>query len=250
MSGARILVTGAASGIGLAVGRLALGEGARVALADRDADGLRAAWGDAARGQDAILLPMDVTEPTSVMEGFETAAQHWGAPPTAVVNAAGVYRIEPTLGMAVDRWDEVMAVNVTGSLLVAQAAARLWAEARVPGSVVLVSSIAHERGDRDEPGAHYAASKGAVVSLCRQLAVEWGPIGIRVNAVSPGVIDTPMLRLGDDPQRMAAYLESAVPLGRLGRADEVAQACWFLASDRSSYVSGAVLAVDGGAAAS
>jgi len=152
--------------------------------------------------------------------------------------------------MAVSRWDEVMAINVTGSMLVSQAAARQWAEAGVPGSVVLVSSIAHERGDRDEPGAHYAASKGAVVSLCRQLAVEWGPLGIRVNAVSPGVIDTPMLRLGDDPARMAAYLESAVPLGRLGRADEVAQACWFLASDLASYVSGAVLAVDGGAGAS
>jgi 3-oxoacyl-[acyl-carrier protein] reductase len=114
---------------------------------------------------------------------------------------------------------------------------------------VLLSSIAYSRGDTAEPAAHYAASKGAVVSLTRQLAVEWGTAGIRVNAVAPGVIATPMLRISDDPDRLATYLQTGVPLGRLGTAEEVAAACLFLLGDDAAYVSGAVLPVDGGAGA-
>ena len=244
MSVPRLLVTGAASGIGRAVVRLARAEGAVVAAADRDSASLQAAWAG-----DALCAEMDVTEPDSVEAGFAAATQEWGAPPTAVVNAAGIYRIAPTVGLDRGSWDEVMAINLTGALLVSQAAARTWSQTGMAGSIVLVSSIASRRGDRDEPAAHYAASKGAVEALCRQLAVEWGPLGVRVNAVAPGVIDTPMLRLGDDPARLAAYLNAGVPLGRLGHASEVAEVCWFLVGEKSSYVSGAVISVDGGAGA-
>lgn len=244
MTQTRLLVTGAASGIGRAVAQRALNEGAQVAMADRNGAGLREVW-----GTDALTLEIDVTHAESVAQAFAATREFWGAPPTAVVNAAGVYAVQPATSIERSDWDSVLATNVTGSMLVSQAAAREWLSAGLGGSIVLVASIAADRGDRDEPGAHYAASKGAVVSLCRQLAVEWGPHGIRVNAVSPGVIDTPMLRIGDDPDRLATYLASGVPLGRLGRADEVAEVCWFLAGERASYVSGAVISVDGGAGA-
>ena len=240
----RVLITGAASGIGHAVAKRALQAGASIACADRDVDRLRAAW--PTPGQ---AIEMDVRDPESVADGVGRAVAHWGAPPDAVIHAAGVYRIRPSLDLDPHEWTDLIAVNLTGAMLVCQAAARAMVAADRTGAFVLLSSIAAERGDRAEPAAHYAATKGGISSLTRQLAVEWGPRGIRVNAVSPGVIDTPMLRLGDDPQRMAAYLEQQVPLGRLGSAEEVAAVCWFLASDESSYITGAVIPVDGGAGA-
>ena len=232
MTDQRIIVTGAASGIGRATATLALDRGARVALIDRDPA--------------PSSMRADVTDEDDIARAFDEVCRSWGETPTAIVHAAGIYRIGPTIELTVAEWTDMITVNLTGAMIVARAAARLMSGA---GAIVLVSSIAAERGDRHEPAAHYAASKGGVSALCRQLAVEWGPRGIRVNAVAPGVIDTPMLRLGDDPERCDAYLAEAVPLGRLGRAEEVAEACLFLAGPQSAYITGAVIPVDGGAGA-
>ncbi len=241
----RIVVTGAASGIGAATVRAALAAGHQVAALDADPDRLTRAWD----GEPVLTVACDVTDAAAITTAFEAVEAAWGAPATGLVHAAGVYRIGPAAELDSAEWRTVLDINATGSFLVCQQFGRRVLAAGVPASVVLLTSIAYARGDAAEPAAHYAASKGAVVSLTRQLAVEWGKAGIRVNAVAPGVIATPMLRLTEDADRLDAYLRDGVPLGRLGTADEVAAVCLFLLGNDAAYVSGAVLPVDGGAGA-
>lgn len=157
--------------------------------------------------------------------------------------------IGPAAELDSAEWRTVLDINATGSFLVCQQFGRRVLAAGVPASVVLLTSIAYARGDAAEPAAHYAASKGAVVSLTRQLAVEWGKAGIRVNAVAPGVIATPMLRLTEDArpaQRVPTRRCAARPTGTATRSR--LYACVLLGND-AAYVSGAVLPVDGGAGA-
>ncbi|MDQ3866633.1 MAG: SDR family oxidoreductase [Actinomycetota bacterium] len=230
-AGRRALVTGGASGIGRAVATRLEGAGAAVAVVDREGP-----------------IAADVREPVDVVRAVEVAAEALAGPPDVLVNCAGIYRIGPFLELRVEEWDDVLATNLRSSFLVGQAVASALVAARTPGAIVNVASIAATRADVAEPAAHYNASKAGVVALTRQMAAELAPHRIRVNAVAPGVIETPMLRLTDDPERARAYLETSVPLGRLGAADEVAAAICFLASDDAAYVTGACLAVDGGAA--
>jgi NAD(P)-dependent dehydrogenase (short-subunit alcohol dehydrogenase family) len=234
----RALVTGGASGIGLAAARLLRAEGAAVALVDR-------APAVAAIGAElgATGIRADVTVQDEVEAAVGHAAGALGGPPDLLVAAAGVYPVQPALDLDAAGWDAVLAVNLRGAFLVARSVARRLDGAR--GAIVTVASMAAERGDATEPAAHYAAGKAGVLGLTRQLAVEWAP-AIRVNAVSPGVIDTPMLRLMDDPASGAAYVRERVPLRRLGDADEVARAIVFLLSDDASYITGAAVPVDGG----
>lgn len=199
----RVIVTGAGSGIGAAVVRLAIQRGAKVAAIDLSA-------GDS--------IPDEVT--------FQRCD----------------VSIDSEVDEAVDR---TFAINVRGSMLLARAVGRAALAAGTGASLVLLSSVAAERGEESEPAAAYAAGKGAVVSLTKQLAVEWGQHGIRVNAVMPGVIDTPMTTVIQDTEATAQFLNS-LPLRRVGTADEVARACMFLANDDSSFITGTVLPVDGG----
>jgi len=230
LAGRRALVTGGASGIGRAVGEQLEREGARVAVLDLEGP-----------------IAADVTDSEAVSQAVEEAAEALGGDPDILVNCAGVYRITPLLELSPDEWDDVLAVNLRGSFLVGQAVGRRLVAAQAPGAVVNVASIAAVRSDPAEPTAHYNASKAGVVALTQQMAAELAPHGIRVNAVAPGVIETPMLRLTDDPERARAYIDASVALRRLGRPDEVAAVICFLASDEASYVTGTCVAVDGGA---
>lgn len=241
----RVLVTGAASGIGAATAHRALAAGYAVAALDTDPDRLEQTWRDTA----VTTHRCDVTNAGDLARTFDAVEAAWGEPADGLVHAAGVYRIEQAAELSPDAWRSVIDINATGSFLVCREFGRRVLKAGATASAVLLTSIAYQRGDTAEPAAHYAASKGAVVSLTRQLAVEWGKAGIRVNAVSPGVIATPMLRLTDDPARLDAYLRDGVPLGRLGTAEDVAAACMFLLGDEAAYISGVVLPVDGGAGA-
>lgn len=244
MEGRRALVTGGASGIGLATARRLRAEGAAVATLDRRPHGM---CGDGA--DQAACLTADVTSAEQVREAVARAAGHLGGPVDVLVNAAGVYRIRPLLELTGPEWDDTLAVNLRGPFLAGQAVAAALIDAGLPGAIVNIGSTAALVADAAEPTAHYSASKAGVLALTRQMAAEWAPHGIRANAVCPGVIDTPMLRLMDDPAAGRAYLDRAVPLGRLGLADEVAAVIVFLASADASYLTGAAVPVDGGATA-
>jgi NAD(P)-dependent dehydrogenase (short-subunit alcohol dehydrogenase family) len=241
----RLVVTGAGSGIGRATARLAAERGWDVIGLD-----LAAPPGGVPDDGGPVTFPCDITDERSVRDAFEWIDTAWeGRAPDALVHCAGVYRFKPAFETTAAEWDTVVNINARGSLLVASAAGRRMAESGRGGAVVLLSSIAAVRGDAGEPSAAYSASKGAVVSLSRQLAVEWGPSGVRCNVVAPGVIDTPMTTVSDSPEIFDEVLRR-IPARRLGTAGEVARVCLFLASDEAAYVSGTVVSVDGGQSAS
>jgi NAD(P)-dependent dehydrogenase (short-subunit alcohol dehydrogenase family) len=235
--GRRALVTGGGSGIGRSTAALFTERGARVAILDSSADG--------AGVLDAIHVRGDVRDEASVGAAVAAAREALDGSIEVLVNAAGIYRVTSADELTVGEWDDVLDTNLRGTFLVS----RSLMQAESSGSlraIVNVASTAAFVGDAREPAVHYNASKAGIVALTRQLAIEWAARGVRVNAVAPGVIDTPMLQLMSDPSRGSAYLESRVPLRRLGGADEVAEVIAFLASDRAAYVTGATVPVDGG----
>ena len=241
-AGRRALVTGAASGIGAAVADRLIAEGAAVAGLDR-AWSVAAARPDARNTEFAIRLASDVRDPAAVDAAVAASAAALGGAPDVLVNAAGIYRVRSLLDTTPAEWDEVLAINLRGTFLVATAAVRAGMG---PGAIVNLSSVAAYEGSAAEPSGAYNASKAGVSSLTRQMAAEWARRGIRVVAVAPGAIDTPMLRLMDDPAAGRAYLETAVPMRRLGTAAEVAAVVCFAASAEAAYLTGTTIIVDGG----
>lgn len=232
-----VVISGAASGIGAAVHRGVISDGGRVLALDRSP-------APPGRLPGTHWEQCDVTDANAVGYALERGLRLLGADPTALVHCAGTYVTSRSEAFDLDVWRRVLDVNASGSFHVASLVGRrMLAAGR--GSIVLLSSTAHALGDAVEPSAAYAASKGAVVSLGRQLAVEWGSRGVRTNVVVPGVIETPMTTIVNDEQGFRTLLAS-IPLGRLGSAEEVARVCLFLASDEASFVNGAIVPVDGG----
>lgn len=241
------IITGAASGIGWASAERLLSEGASVVLCDLDgakAQDLLAGW--QAKGHDArgsFALSLDVADAEAVTQAFATI---FARLPQAdiLINSAGIREIVPPLELQPAMWGKVLDVNLSGSFYTAQALARhLVAQGR-GGAVVNVASTAGLVPSRSR--AAYVASKHGVVGLSKQMAYEFGQNGIRVNAVAPSVTRTPMTEsYFADPAREAEILLN-FPLGRVGRPEDVAAAIAFLASDDASFITGAILPVDGG----
>jgi 3-oxoacyl-[acyl-carrier protein] reductase len=233
-----LFLTGAAGGIGRAIAETFLRGGARLVLADRrgtDLEGIARGLGAPERVATAFV---DVTVPAEIDTALLLAKERFGGLDYVVPNA-GIFRRAPMTEMTEAEWQATLAVNLDGVFSTVRAALPLI---RDGGAVVTIASVAGHRG---APGyAHYAASKGAVLTFTRSLAVEIAP-RLRANAVSPGVIDTPMVTGGLIEERKKALL-SATPLGRMGRPEEVANVVAFLCSDLASYMTGATVHVNGG----
>ena len=242
------LVTGAASGIGEQVAHALAGEGAVVAVADRDAKGAeRVAEAIRKAGGQAHPFALDVTDAKSVSAFTDAAGKRLGRL-DVLVNSAGVREIVPVLELSLEEWNRVMGVNITGTFLCSQAFARaVIAQGGKKGGKAAIVNLASTLGVVAAPNrAAYTASKHAVVGLTKEMAMELGDKGIRVNAVGPGVIRTPLTERYFQDADYAQRIKGLHALARWGEAEEVAKAILFLASDDAAFCTGTTLMVDGG----
>jgi 3-oxoacyl-[acyl-carrier protein] reductase len=240
LSGKVAVITGASRGIGRQTALTLAGAGATVVLTSRgDAAEAVAAEVTAAGGQ-ALALAADVSDAEAVKRVIDTTNERFGRL-DILVNNAGITRDQLLLRMKRDDWDAVVATNLTGTFLCTQAVLKTMLKQR-SGRIISISSVVGQSGN---PGqTNYAATKAGIIGFSKALAREVASRSITVNVVAPGLIDTDMTRdISSDAQ---ANWASAIPLGRLGTPDDVAAAVCFLASDAAGYITGQVLAVNGG----
>lgn len=245
LDGQVALVTGGASGIGRATA-IALAEaGASVAVTDLDGPAAERVAADlTARGKQAIGRLLDVTDERAVGAVTEAVASEFKRL-DVLVNSAGIGARGASETLALETWNKVVAVNLTGTFLCAREAGRRMLD-QGHGSIVNIASIMGLVGGGLYPHSAYHASKGAVVNLTRALAVEWGRHGVRVNAIAPTFVETPLTeRLLTDHEIRRSILQ-LTPLGKLATVDDVAAAAVYLASPAAAMVTGHILAVDGG----
>lgn len=241
------VITGGSGGIGLAAGRIFTLEGAKVLLVDLDEEILRQAVEGI--GSDAVDYTVaDVTRPEQVQQYIDTAVDRFGGIDIFVANAGITGEVMPISELPVDNFDKVMAVNVRGVWLGIKFVIPQMQERG--GSIIITSSVAGLRGGIGMSA--YVASKHAVIGIMRSAAIECGPMGIRVNTINPGPIETPMVRSLErsyyprDPERGKKVITSGTALKRYGTPEEVATLMLFLGSDESRYCTGGVYMVDGG----
>jgi NAD(P)-dependent dehydrogenase (short-subunit alcohol dehydrogenase family) len=246
LAGEVAVVTGGASGIGFEAAR-ALGTcGARVVLLDMNADGLKAAAGElkAAGVANVEAHVLDVTDPRAVEAMAARIVEDFGQV-DILVNSAGIARLNTALETPDEEWRLVMDVNVNGVYWASRAFGRSMV-ARQKGSIVNLGSMSGLIINRPQTAPSYMVSKGAVHMMTKALAVEWAKSGVRVNALAPGYVGTEMtLKMRERPELFDTWIDMT-PMGRLGEPREIASAILFLASPASSYVTGAILSIDGG----
>jgi NAD(P)-dependent dehydrogenase (short-subunit alcohol dehydrogenase family) len=235
------LVTGAARGFGLATAKRFLAEGWRVALLDIDGENLARTSTALGEPEATLALTCDVADPVGVLRAVASVGERFGRL-DALVNNAGIAIFKPILDVTYEDWQRVLAVNLTGPFLVTQAAAPLMRDSG-GGAIVNVTSISGLRASTLRTA--YGTSKAGLAHLTKQQAAELASLGIRVNAVAPGPVDTAMAKAVHTPEIRQDYHDH-MPLNRYGLEAELAEAIFFLCSERASYVTGQALAVDGG----
>jgi len=235
------LITGAARGIGLATASRFLADGWRVAMLDVLGDILAAAVAGLDRPDDTLALVADVSDPAAVQAAVRQAHARFGRI-DALVNNAGIAVFKPMLDVTLEEWQRVLSVNLTGPFLMTQAVAPIMRD-QGAGAIVNITSISGLRASTLRVA--YGTSKAALAHLTRQQAAELGEYGIRVNAVAPGPVDTAMAKAVHTREIRADYHDH-IPLNRYGLERELAEAIFFLCSEKAAYITGHELAVDGG----
>jgi NAD(P)-dependent dehydrogenase (short-subunit alcohol dehydrogenase family) len=235
------VVTGGARGIGLAIGQWFLAHGYNVALLDIDRATLSTTETALGHNDRVLALPCDVSNPAEVDAAAAAVVEKWGRV-DALVNNAGVAVFKPALETSFDEWRHVLGTNLDGAFLCSQAFGAIMV-AQKTGAIVNIASISGLRASTLRVA--YGTSKAALLHLTKQLAVELGDVGIRVNAICPGPVETEMAKLVHSVAIRSDY-QDAIPQGRYGTPEEMAQTVGFLCSDDASFINGQFLAVDGG----
>ena len=242
LHGKKALVTGASSGIGKKVAQAYMQAGAQVAIAARTSDALAAVAAELAGEGTVVPICCDVTRPDQVAEMLERVTAELGGVDIAVCNA-GIVGVEGLLDMPLDEFQRIQSTNVNGVFLTAQAAARAMVRQGRGGVIITTASMSGHIINVPQRVGHYCTSKAAVIHLTKAMAVEFAPHNIRVNSVSPGYIRTELV------EPLAEYhrqWEPKIPLGRMGRPEELTGLYLYLASEASSYMTGSDLVIDGG----
>ena len=236
-------ITGGASGIGAAIARHLGAQGARIVVCDIDPQASARTVAELAQSEvEACAIAIDVTSAASVAQAFAQVRRLHGRC-DILVNCAGIAKVYPFLEFPLDNWQKTLDVNVTGTLLCAQEAGRMMV-ANGWGRIVNIASVAGLRAVGVGRTA-YGTSKGALIALTRQMAVELAPHGVTANAVCPGPVDTPLTQVLHSYKFRGEYTR-AIPMNRYGTTDEIAAVVAFLASDGAAYVTGIAMPVDGG----
>ena len=240
------LVTGARRGMGKSHAVVLAAQGAKVVVTDIDlAECQMVADEIKNNGGEALALKLDVTNKVEVDQVFDEAVKQFGRL-DILVNNAGIYSPKPFMEMTEEEWDRTININLKGEFLCAHRAAKEMAKNNW-GRIINIASIASGQvGVGIAGGAHYTASKGGIIGMSETLAIELAPLGITVNVIAPGAIDTPMVQAAQMPKDVMDAMLARVPLKRIGRPEEISAAVVFLASEEASYVTGATLHVDGG----
>ena len=239
------LVTGAASGIGLGVARRLAADGHAVGLLDFNGDGVQAAGSElSGQGRRVSAHEVDVADRNAVERAYGAIREDLG-PVTIVVTGAGIEAFDPVAHITPEKWDRVLAVNLTGTFTCVQLAVPDMVAAGW-GRIVTISSSSAQSGAPNM--AHYVASKGGVIGMTRAFARELAGHGITANTIPPTIVDTPMARKGEEEGNVPSVevMAGMVPLGRAGTPEDIADACSFLCSDGAGYITGQIIGVNGG----
>jgi len=241
-----VIITGARRGIGKADAFLMAKAGAKIVVSDISQEECEIVVDEIKKdGGEALAVKCDVSKKSEVAALIKTAIDKWGRV-DVLVNNAGIVDFKPFVDLSEADWDKVLNINLKGYFLCAQACAREMIKQK-SGAIVNIASIAMGQQGIGFAGlVHYCASKGGIVAMTEALAAELAPYNIRVNAIAPGAIDTPMADSTKmDPAALQGTL-SRIPLKRMGKPEEIANTVLFLASDASSYITGTTVVVDGG----